>query len=71
MSSEAGGSDGGSVPTAQYSLTEQNTFGFLPGPMTGVSCPACFKDQLLRDIINDGACKHCDASLELTLSVGD
>ena len=70
MSSEAGGSTDG-APTARYTLTESNTFGFLPGPMTGVSCPSCFKDQLLRDIISDGACKHCGSALELTLAVAD
>ncbi|WP_255195585.1 hypothetical protein [Halorarius litoreus] len=69
MSSDADGR--GAVAGSRYTLTERNTFGFLPGPMTGVSCPSCFKDQLLRDIITEGTCKHCGASLELTLSVTD
>lgn len=61
--------DGGSREvTGEYTLTESNTFSFLPGTMTGVTCPACFKDQLLKEVIATGECTHCDATLELTLS---
>lgn len=55
----------------EYTLGESNTFSFLPGTMTGVSCPACFKDQLLKEVIRAGECRHCGTALELTLSAGD
>jgi hypothetical protein len=51
-----------------FTLGEGNTFSFLPGPMLGVSCPACFHDQLLKEVVSRGACTHCDTELELTLT---
>lgn len=53
----------------EVALTEGNTFGFLPGPMQGVSCPSCFHDQLLRDLISSGECRSCDAEIDVKLEV--
>lgn len=58
-------SSGGS---AELTLTDANTFSFLPGPMAGATCPACHRQILLKEVISDGACNSCDARLELTLS---
>jgi hypothetical protein len=57
--------DGGT----EFVLDRENTFGALPGTMTAVSCPSCFNQQLLRDVIEGGRCRSCDAELELRLSV--
>lgn len=62
MSTEKGGS-------MEFVLDHENTFGALPGAMTAVACPSCFNQQLLRDVIDTGRCRSCDAELELTLSV--
>lgn len=51
-----------------FVLDERNTFGFIPGPMLGVSCPACFKSQLLKEVVTGGVCTQCGADLELTLT---
>ena len=51
-----------------FVLDEQKTFSFIPGPMLGVSCPACFKDQLLKEVVSRGVCTQCGAELELTLT---
>jgi hypothetical protein len=53
----------------EFVLDGDNTFGALPGQMTAVACPSCFNQQLLRDVIDSGRCRSCDADLELTLSV--
>lgn len=58
-------SDGG----MEFVLDRENTFGALPGTMTAVSCPSCFNQQLLKDVIDSGTCRSCEADLELTLSV--
>ncbi|MFD1589064.1 hypothetical protein ACFR9U_18950 [Halorientalis brevis] len=52
----------------EFSVTRENTFQFMPGPMTGISCPCCFHDQLLRDIIERGECRSCGADLQLSLT---
>ena len=52
----------------EFELDGENTFSFLPGPMVGVACPACFKDTLLKDVIAQGECNSCGAELELTLT---
>lgn len=70
MKTEASERDGNAQGT-EFTLTAENTFGFLPGPMTGVSCPSCFKDQLLKEVISEGSCTHCGATLELTLAVAE
>ena len=54
--------------TQTFELDSENTFSFLPGPMAGVACPACFRDILLKDVIADGECNSCGADLELTLT---
>ena len=51
-----------------FELDSENTFSFLPGPMAGVACPACFRDILLKDVIADGECNSCGADLKLTLT---
>ncbi|MFC7227446.1 hypothetical protein N0B31_08530 [Salinirubellus salinus] len=51
-----------------FTLDADNTFQFLPGPMLGVSCPTCFRDQLLREILSTGVCTHCGTELEVTLT---
>ena len=51
-----------------FTLDEANTFAFIPGPMLGVSCPACFKSQLLKELVAGGVCTQCGSELELTLS---
>lgn len=51
-----------------FELNSDNTFSFLPGPMAGVACPACFKDILLKDVIAEGECNSCGVDLELTLT---
>lgn len=51
-----------------FVLDAGNTFGFVPGPMLGVSCPACFKSQLLKTVVTGGVCTQCGTELELTLS---
>lgn len=51
-----------------FELDIENTFSFLPGPMAGVACPACFRDVLLKDVIERGECNSCGAALELTLT---
>ena len=53
----------------EVTLTEENTFGFLPGPMRGVSCPSCFHDQLLGELISDGECRACGATVDVRLEV--
>jgi uncharacterized protein (DUF983 family) len=53
----------------EFVLDRENTFGALPGTMTAVSCPSCFNQQLLKDVIDTGTCRSCGADLELTLSV--
>lgn len=58
-------SSGGS---AELTLTDANTFSFLPGPMAGATCPACHRQILLKEVISAGACNSCDAPLDLTLS---
>ncbi|MFB6084635.1 MAG: hypothetical protein ABEJ94_10365 [Halorientalis sp.] len=69
MSSEPAGTDDGAVPREQeFTVTGDNTFEFVPGPLTGISCPCCFRDVLLRDVIREGACNSCGAELELTLT---
>jgi hypothetical protein len=55
--------------TMEFVLDGDNTFGALPGAMTAVSCPSCFNQQLLKDVIDRGTCRSCGAELELTLSV--
>jgi len=64
QSAESGGTHQSFTPGTD------NTFGFLPGPMLEVSCPACFRDQLLREILSRGVCTQCGATLELTLTAG-
>lgn len=56
-------------PGHEVTLTEQNTFGFLPGPMRGVSCPNCFRDQLLSELISGGECRGCGAEIDVRLEV--
>jgi hypothetical protein len=51
-----------------FTLGTDNTFSFLPGSMLGVSCPACFRDQLLKEVVARGECTQCGADLELTLT---
>ena len=69
MSSEPAGTDDGVAPRGQeFTVTRDNTFEFMPGPMTGISCPACFRDMLLKDVIREGECNSCGAELELTLT---
>jgi hypothetical protein len=53
----------------EFVLDRDNTYGALPGTMTAVSCPSCFNQQLLKDVIHTGRCRSCDADLELTLTV--
>lgn len=53
----------------EFVLDRDNTFGALPGTMTAVSCPSCFNQQLLKDLIDSGTCRSCGTDLELTLSV--
>jgi hypothetical protein len=53
----------------EFVLDGDNTFAGLPGTMKAVSCPSCFSQQLLKDVIDTGRCRSCDADLELTLSV--
>ena len=53
----------------EFVLDHDNTFDALPGTMTAVSCPSCFNQQLLKEVIHGGRCRSCDADLELTLSV--
>lgn len=48
-------------------MTDENTFAFLPGTQTGISCPNCFRDMLLQEVIHRGECNSCGADLELTL----
>jgi DNA-directed RNA polymerase subunit RPC12/RpoP len=54
--------------TTACQLDSDNTFSFLPGPMAGVACPACFRDILLKEVIESGECNSCGAELELTLT---
>jgi hypothetical protein len=68
MSSEpASGDDGNLGGSQEFTVTRQNTFSFMPGPLTGISCPHCFRDMLLKDVIREGECNSCGTSLELTL----
>lgn len=68
MSSEPVDTDDGAAPRVQtFSVTADNTFEFMPGPLTGISCPCCFRDMLLKDVIRHGECNSCGADLELTL----
>jgi hypothetical protein len=68
MSSEPVGTDDGIGQRVQeFTVSGNNTFEFLPGPMTGISCPCCFKDMLLKDVIRQGECNSCGADMELTL----
>jgi hypothetical protein len=60
--------DGAGRRAQAFELDSENTFSFLPGPMAGVACPACFRDILLKDVIEDGECNSCGAVLELTLT---
>jgi hypothetical protein len=53
----------------EVTLTGENTFGFLPGPRQGVSCPNCFHDQLLAELIHGGECRSCGATVRVTLEV--
>ncbi len=69
MSSEPADGIGGNGSEGSFTLDDGNTFSFMPGPMTGVTCPACFRDQLLKEVIARGECRSCGAQLELTLSV--
>ncbi|WP_254534997.1 hypothetical protein [Halomarina litorea] len=62
--SDSIGSGGHSV---EVRLDGDNTFQFMPGPMDGVACPCCFRDQLLREVIASGRCTACGAELELAL----
>lgn len=55
--------------SAELTLTDANTFSFLPGPMAGATCPACHRQILLKEVISGGECNSCEASLELTLAV--
>ncbi|AQL44074.1 hypothetical protein BV210_15790 [Halorientalis sp. IM1011] len=72
MSSEPAGTDDGVAPREQeFTVTRNNTFEFMPGPLTGISCPCCFKDMLLKDVIRAGECNSCGADLELTLTARD
>ncbi|MFC6835279.1 hypothetical protein [Halomarina ordinaria] len=57
----------GTEVSHEVALSESNTFRFLPGAMDGVSCPCCFRDLLVREVIERGACTGCEASLELRL----
>jgi hypothetical protein len=68
MSSEPAATDDDVVDGQEFAVTQQNTFEFLPGPLTGIACPCCFKDQLLKDVIRDGECASCGASLELSIT---
>ena len=68
MSSEpAESSDSRAGSVQEFNVTPENTFQFMPGPMTGISCPSCFRDQLLRDVIEHGECRSCGADLQLTV----
>lgn len=68
MSSEPeSSSDPSAGPVQEFNVTRENTFQFMPGPMMGISCPSCFHDQLLRDIIEVGECRSCGAELQLSL----
>jgi uncharacterized protein (DUF983 family) len=72
MSSEPAGTDDSVEPRGQeFTVTDDNTFEFMPGPLTGISCPSCFKDMLLKDVIRLGECNSCGADLELTLKARD
>lgn len=42
METEANERDDNAQGT-EFTLTAENTFGFLPGPMTGVFCPSFLK----------------------------
>lgn len=55
----------------EFILNEGNTFGALPGAMTGVTCPSCLRQQLLKEVIDRGECTACGTTLELTLSAAD
>ncbi|SDF75671.1 hypothetical protein [Halorientalis regularis] len=69
MSSEPAGTDDGAGPRVQeFAVTQNNTFEFMSGPLTGISCPCCFKDMLLKDVIRLGECNSCGAGLELSLT---
>lgn len=59
--------DGATGRVQEFSVGQDNTFEFLPGPLTGISCPCCFKDQLLKEVIVQEECTSCGADLELTL----
>jgi hypothetical protein len=61
--------DGGN--RMEFVLDEGNTFGALPGAMTAVTCPACLRQQLLKEVIDRGECTACGTTLELTLSATD
>ncbi|WP_336002812.1 hypothetical protein [Halorientalis halophila] len=70
MSSEPAGTDDGvDAPVDEFTVTGENTFEFMPGPLTGITCPCCFKDMLLRDVIRLGECNSCGAAVELKLAV--
>jgi hypothetical protein len=69
MSSEPAGSDEAvqDGPVQEFTVTPENTFEFMPGPLTGISCPQCFRDMLLKDVIRKGECNSCGADLELSI----
>lgn len=66
MSSQSRGRRGD--PEQSFTLDEENTFSFVPGPMLAVTCPSCFKNQLLKEVVARGSCTSCGADLELTLT---
>lgn len=68
MASEPSGEDRPDAGGGTFRLTGENTFPFLPGRTTGVTCPCCFRDQLLGEVIRSGTCNGCGAKLEVTLS---
>jgi len=68
MASDPAGQDGTLESPQEFTVSRQNTFEFMPGPLTGISCPCCFKDQLLKEVIRTGECNSCGAGLELTLT---
>jgi len=70
MASDPAGQDGTLESPQEFTVSRQNTFEFMPGPLTGISCPNCFRDQLLKEIIRRGECTQCGTSLELTLRAG-
>lgn len=54
--------------STELTLTDANTFSFLPGAMAGATCPACHRQILLKEAISGGECNSCESPLEVTLT---